>query len=70
MPEDYGLRFAKGQDPEMRQVKRLEHCAVARAESTAIIAARLATREQTKMSLAKQDEVRLSVERRSNYTAT
>mmetsp|Transcript_13594 Transcript_13594/g.33428 ORF Transcript_13594/g.33428 Transcript_13594/m.33428 type:complete len:276 (+) Transcript_13594:181-1008(+) len=57
MPEDYGTRFAKGQDPGLRLMKKMEHCANARADSTAIIATRLAERENAKLSLQKSDEV-------------
>ncbi len=57
MPEDYAARFSKGQNPELRLMKKLEHCANARSESTAIIASRLAEREQARLSLRKTDEV-------------
>ncbi|CAD7941630.1 unnamed protein product [Amoebophrya sp. A120] len=57
MPEDYAARFSKGQNPELRLMKKLEHCANARCESTAIIASRLAEREQARLSLRKTDEV-------------
>ncbi|CAD7929528.1 unnamed protein product [Amoebophrya sp. A25] len=60
MPENYAMPaqpFGKNQSPEMRLMKKLQHCADARSESTAIIASRFAEREQTKLSIQKNEDV-------------